>query len=305
MTPPHVEWPTIAVAVAIAGGLGAVLTWHEHLPTIAVVVALALLSGWYGSLQHEVIHGHPTPWPVVNTALASVPIGLVVRFADYRRTHLDHHAAPDLTDPDTDPESFYVSPQRWARAGPLERALLIACSTLAGRLILGPVVVTAGQCRREARAIRAGQAGRVFGHVATVIVVLAVVRTASVPVWVYVLGAGWGGLAVVLLRSYPEHRAVADGSRSAVVRSNLAGRLLFLNNNLHHTHHAQPGLAWYALPAAHERRGDDAAVRAGAGWYRGYGEVARRHLFRPLDDLDWRLASRTDVVENGAVETIR
>jgi fatty acid desaturase len=88
-----------------------------------------------------------------------------------------------------------------------------------------------------------------------------------------------------MLRSFPEHRAVGHGTRSAVVRTNVVGRLLFLNNNLHHTHHTHPGVAWYDLPAAHEALGGDDVARAGAGWYRGYLAVARRHLFQPLDDL--------------------
>ena len=58
--------------------------------------------------------------------------------------------------------------------------------------------------------------------------------------------------------------------------------LLFLNNNLHHTHHARPGVPWYGLPGRPLALDGDGAPR-GAGLYAGYGDVARRYLFRPFD----------------------
>ena len=59
--------------------------------------------------------------------------------------------------------------------------------------------------------------------------------------------------------------------------------LLFLNNNLHHTHHARPDLAWYLIPAAHSELGSDALAAAGAGLYEGgYLQVLRMYLVRPF-----------------------
>ena len=131
------------VAATIAAGFTAVLLWHEHLPARRRVRALALLSAGTARCSTRSSTATPRRGRRVNTALASVPLGLVVRFDDYRRTHLAHHATPDLTDPAVDPESFYVTAERWGRTGPLGRALLLACSTLAGRLVLGPLVVSA------------------------------------------------------------------------------------------------------------------------------------------------------------------
>ncbi len=63
--------------------------------------------------------------------------------------------------------------------------------------------------------------------------------------------------------------------------------LLYLNNNLHHTHHERPGVAWYELPAVHRQMGSDAIAAVGAGLYRGgYTEVARRNMFRPFERPD-------------------
>lgn len=278
------DWPTLAVAAAIAAGFAAVLAWHERVPLMATIVALAVLAGWYNSLQHEVIHGHPTPWRWVNTAIAIVPLGLVVRFADYRRSHLAHHRAPEITAPGRDPESFYVSAEAWARFGPGRRTTSIVLSTLAGRLVIGPFVFAARHWSHGfGPAGWAARIGRGVAHGAGVAVVIAIVIACGLPVWAYVVGVAWGGGALSLLRSFAEHRRVDAGSRSAVVRSGWFFSLLYLNNNLHHTHHAQPWVSWFRLPGAHVAIGGDQRAAEGAGLYRGYGEIFRRFLVVPFD----------------------
>ena len=282
----RIEWPTAGVAAAISGGFAAVLLGHQRVPLAVTIVALAVLGGWYNSLQHEVIHGHPTPWRRLNTALAIVPLGLVVSFGRYREIHLAHHREPELTDPARDPESFYVSAETWQRSGPARRAMHHALRTLAGRLVLGPVVFAWRNWRYEVATTGASAAvRRVVGHVVGVIAVLALVRASGLPLWAYVVGVSWGGGALSLLRSFAEHRSVDQGTRSAVVRCGRFFSLLYLNNNLHHTHHTQPWLPWFELPAAHSALDGDRAAAAGAGLYRGYGEVVRRYLVVPFDRL--------------------
>lgn len=278
------EWPTVAVAAAIAAGFAGALAWHEHVPTAVLLVVLAVLGAWYNSLQHEVVHGHPTQWRRANTAFAVVPLGLVLPFGAYRRVHLAHHRTPDLTDPSSDPESFYVAEATWRRIGPVRRSVLAALQTLAGRMVLGPPVAALRWWRVAIRRARGGEgAASLAAHVIGVAAVLTVVHAMGVPLWVYVVGVAWGGGSLSMLRSFVEHRRVDDGTRSAVVRSNAVVSLLYLNNNLHHTHHARPGLAWYAIPRAHARLGSDSIAARGAGYYRGYIEIARRYLVRPFD----------------------
>ena len=121
-------------------------------------------------------------------------------------------------------------------------------------------------------------------HLALVAVVLAIaVGWAGVPWYLYFLGFAYGGLSLTLLRSFAEHRAVASGSKTAVVRSGPVLSLLFLNNNLHHAHHAAPAAAWYRLPKLADRLGSDREAADGAGLYRGYRDVARHWLFRSFD----------------------
>jgi fatty acid desaturase len=280
----RVEWPTVLVAIAIYAGFAAVLLWHESMPTIATLAALAVLGAWYNSLQHEAVHGHPTPWGVVNTALAAAPLGLVVPFRVYRDIHRAHHRADPLTDPDIDPESFYVSAATWAQYGPVRRSAARAMQTLAGRLVLGPPAGAVQWWRRIVATASPADLVRIVGHLAAVALILVAVHASGLALWVYIAGvAGLGG-SLSLLRSFVEHRPQDDGTPSAVVRAGWFFSLLFLNNNLHHTHHARPGVAWFELPDVHVRLDADRIAAAGAGWYRGYGEVARRYLFRPFDD---------------------
>ena len=73
--------------------------------------------------------------------------------------------------------------------------------------------------------------------------------------------------------------------RTAMVVSGRFFGVLFLYNNLHHTHHAVPGEAWYRLPRLSDQLGSESLADDGAGLYRGYGELLRRYAFRPFDTL--------------------
>ena len=46
--------------IAIYGGFLALTFWWQSLPLSVVAFAGGWLIAWQGSLQHEVIHGHPT-----------------------------------------------------------------------------------------------------------------------------------------------------------------------------------------------------------------------------------------------------
>jgi fatty acid desaturase len=280
-----VEWPTLLVALGCWSGFVALLVWHERLPAMAVVVAFALLGGWYMSLQHEVIHGHPTPWRWLNHTLVWAPLSLWLPFGLYRELHLSHHRS-DLTVPGTDPESFYVSPQRWESASGLHRSALRINRTMIGRLAIGPALGPPAQVAHELRlAVHDADRRRVWlAHIVPAVAVAWIVfGVAHVPVWEYVIGYCYLGMSVTYVRSFVEHLAVpAPATRSAVVRSNWFFGLLFLNNNLHHTHHTLPGAAWYHLPRLTDEIASDDAAAEGAGCYAGYVEVMRRYGLRPF-----------------------
>ena len=282
------DWPTWAVLVAVYGGW-LVLTWHAAaLPWWVVLVAGGWLTAWHGSLQHEAIHGYPTRSPRLNAALVWLPIGLWMPYAIYRESHERHHAAAHLTDPDTDPESFYVSPEDWARMGRPRRAVHFVNQTLAGRLCIGPAFIAGRFWLEEARRLLRGDFAHArtwAGHVVGVALVIAwTAGVCGLSIAAYVALFAWPGLSLTLLRSFAEHEPAAEADRrTVIVQSGLFGSLLYLNNNLHAVHHAFPGLPWHAIPAARRAHRDMFAGPEGPRVHRGYAAIARRYLLRPRD----------------------
>lgn len=282
-TPSRVEWPTIAVATAIYALFAAAFVAYSYGLSFASGLLFVVAGAWYGSLQHEVVHGHPTPWNAVNVAIGAMPLGLIFPFAEYRRTHLIHHDDQILTDPLLDPESHYVSSSTWEQAHPLTRKLLTVQTTLIGFLTVGAVhsVVTFW-----VNAVKPSNPDRlplavVVRHVIGVSLILITLGTLGVPIWFYIATFGYGGLAATLLRSFAEHRAADSGSQSAVIAAGPVMSLLFLNNNLHYTHHLSPGAAWFAIPELHRQSDGVQLALDGAGFYAGgYKELMQKFAFR-------------------------
>src|SRR6185369_5586070 len=120
---PSIEWPTV-VLVPFVYAAWLALTWfHEALPLWLWFPLAAWISAWWGSAQHEMVHGHPTRSRPVNTALATPPFWLWLPFERYRASHLDHHRDEQLTDPVADPETRYWAPEEWRALGLTGRLL--------------------------------------------------------------------------------------------------------------------------------------------------------------------------------------
>lgn len=273
----------------------------DSLPAWIWLPALAWTVAWYGSFQHEVIHGHPTKDRRINTALAWMPYALWAPYLRYRATHLAHHRDHRLTCPFEDPESWYVTPATWRRLGPCGRAIALANQTLVGRLLLGPPIAIGRFLWDEARRLGRGDPHlvRVWAAHAGGATGLALWLTgvAEIPLWLYAVGVIYPATALTLLRSFAEHRAAADPAhRTAVVRAETPLAWLFLHNNLHVAHHARPRVPWYRLPATHAALAGDAIADRGAGLFAGgYAEVLRRYAFRPIDHpIHPRFRSRAD-----------
>jgi fatty acid desaturase len=282
-----IAWPTVAVGLTICLVFG-LLTWfHRIIPTPLLVIALGLTSAWHGSLQHELLHGLVFSRRTVSTLFGAPTMNLWLPFSHYRQTHLQHHRDEHLTDPTEDPESWYRHPDNWAALGPVMRGVLWWNRTLAGRMTVGPFLAVFGYLRTEMRSLVHGSRisrRRWSRHLVAVAITSAwVFAICRVPVWKYLLGATYLGSSVTLVRSYIEHRWLPNGAgRTAMVMSRGPLALLFLNNNLHLAHHLRSDVRWYELPAvARELRCDEAAA-AGAGTFRGYRQVLRAQMFRPL-----------------------
>ena len=283
-----IEWPTVAVAAFVYAGFG-LLTWfHEALPWWLLLVGGGAITCLHGSLHHEVAHGHPTRWRWLNEALVFPSLWLWIPFRAYRRTHLAHHFDPALTHPYDDPESYYLAPETWATLGPVRRSFLWAHNTAAGRLLLGPLYSFSRLLVSESAALRAGDRTAIANwslHLVSVGLVMAwVVGLCGMEAWLYIATFAYPGLSLTLLRSFLEHQArPAVGMRSVLVEAGPLMSLLFLNNNLHALHHAEPGVAWYRLPARHRLRRDELLAENGGYRYSNYLEVLARYLLWPKE----------------------
>ncbi|MDP4824154.1 MAG: fatty acid desaturase, partial [Aestuariivirgaceae bacterium] len=126
------EWPTLALISALWVAFGLLTFFHAAIPLWLLIPAGALLVALHGSLQHEVLHGHPTRNALVNEALVFVPLSLWFPYRRYKQLHLTHHRNEFLTDPAEDPESYYFDPQAWAGASPAARFIFTVNNTMLG-----------------------------------------------------------------------------------------------------------------------------------------------------------------------------
>ena len=277
------DWPTLGVAAVIYGGWEMATAAQAAIPTPLLVAIGAWLIAWQGSLQHETIHGHPTRMRAINDAIGFAPLSLWLPYRLYRRSHLAHHGAAVITDPQHDPESRYR-----ARDGGVAGLVGRLQATLVGQMLFGPPISVGRFLAAEAR--RAMRAPRTvvrdwLPHLVGVVAILAWLDHVGLGIVRYLLTFVYPGMALTMLRSYAEHRAdLASPGRAATVERGGLFALLFLNNNLHAAHHERPRLAWYDLPAYH-RRHRVRFVAQGAPVYQGYGEVVRRFAIRAHDRM--------------------
>src|SRR5690242_3461418 len=96
---PAVEIPTLLLIFAAYGAWLAVTLMYVRWPLIAVAPITVALLTLHNSLQHEIVHGHPTRWRRFNRWLAMVPLSLWLPYERYRHTHHVHHIDRRLTDP--------------------------------------------------------------------------------------------------------------------------------------------------------------------------------------------------------------
>ena len=279
--------PTAVLAVLVYSGWGALVLLHNHIPIFILFVLAGYLTALHTSLQHESIHALYA-WPRWLQALVAYPpLGLVFPYPHYKKLHIIHHRDARVTDPLDDPESYYVTPDQWNRAGAIGQALLLANNSLAGRMILGPVITVFRLVRQELPKILRLDGKTIQLRLVHAVLIAAlfwiVTGVAGMPVWKYILCFAWPGLMLTLLRSFAEHRSAdLPGERTAIVESGRFMGVLFLYNNLHVVHHRQPAMPWYQIPGFYQENKLQLLAENGGYVYRGYGEILSKYLFKPV-----------------------
>ncbi len=292
-----IEWPTIGLIVVTYAILGLLVWFHAFLPWYVILALGAYFTALHSSLQHEVLHGHPTRNRLVNEALVFVTPALWIPFGRYRDTHLKHHNDLHLTCPVDDPESFYLLPDDWAHMPGLKRLAFQINQTLGGRMLIGPLVSVcrfwSADLADAPRRNRQMQVAWALFALSCAITIIFVVAIAGMPLWQYILLVAYPGVSLALVRSYCEHQAEAEvDHRTIIVEASPFWSLLFLNNNLHVAHHTKPTLPWYKLPAYYRGVKQELLAKNNGYTMNGYGEIFRRYLFTakepiPHPNLNW------------------
>jgi fatty acid desaturase len=284
------EWPTVGLIVAIYGGWLGITYFYSILPWWVVAPVGAWLVAWQSSLQHEILHGHPTRWRQLNQLFALPALSLWLPYETYRISHLMHHRDERLTDPLDDPESFYWTKELWGSLNRVWHLPLKWQATLAGRLVLGPAWIVPRFLIKQAEALwqdslAARRAWR--SHIAPLVLVLLwLVVVCKMSLVFYVFGIVYPAASLMLLRSFAEHRAASGVyERTAIVENAPVLGLLYLYNNLHAAHHELPNLPWYLIPGWYRQNRERLIQENGGLVYDGYVDVARRYLLRPHDNL--------------------
>ncbi len=278
------EIPTWALVGGVYGAWGLLAALYSNISPLLWLLLMSSLLALFGSLCHELLHGHPSDNQKLNDAIATPPLSLYPYF-DYKRTHLKHHDDAFLTEPGIDPESFFVRSDQWKKMNRVQRALAHFNMTLTGRLLFGPMRTYVGLARqalsdfRENDAILTRQWLRYIVSVVLVLWLLAYYF--HIPPGLYILAA-YIGHALIAFRSFYEHQTHAEPEqRTVIVETALPFGFLFLFNNLHVVHHQHPGLAWYLIPEEYLRHKSHYQLCNGGFNFTGY-RTWLQYLFRPV-----------------------
>lgn len=287
----EVEWATVFLLIAcyglwFAGGY----LWGTDFWLLGLL-ALPVVSAFHTSLQHEAIHEHPTRFALLNEIAVSLPLAVVFPYRRYRDLHLKHHNDMNLTDPYEDPESYFWPLESYRTMRPFMRKLFEINNTFVGRLIVGPILTLIGFSRTEWARIKGNEPGvrlawglHLPGLAALGLIVL---QFFAMPLWVYFIFVVYPALSLTAMRSYAEHQAAENvGCRSAIVETVPPLALLYLNNNLHIVHHANPSIAWYDLPELYHERRQQFLTANGHTLFNGYSDIAKRFAFTVKQPVD-------------------
>ncbi|MEZ5536164.1 MAG: fatty acid desaturase [Thiolinea sp.] len=290
----RIEWKSAGLILICYAAWVSITVWHQVLPFWLLIPVLAVILSFHNSLQHEVIHYHPTPWQGFNESLVHWPLALYLPFIRYRDTHRAHHVYENITLPADDPESYYFSPADWERLAPWQQRLYTLNNALLGRLITGPFLAGSRFLSAEFSAINAGDKKVIHAwkwHLPLLVMVLSWLVFWQFPLWVYLLGV-YFSMSLTAIRTFAEHQAAAEPTqRTLVVESRGFFSFLFLNNSLHSVHHKYPGLAWYQLRLVYRRERETILQENGGYVLPNYTTLFRRYLFTIKEPVVYPLVS--------------
>lgn len=281
------ELPTWLLIITVYSGWFASVLYWQTLGLPLATLLLILFTTWYLSLQHELIHGHPTRLPRLNQLFGTLPLAVWYPYGLYRDSHLAHHRNHSLTDPHDDPETYYLSPAHWARLKPWQQRVIHLRNTFPGRLLLGPLLDILATLRALTQSVVQRDVPAMMMWLVHLLLLAGLFYWLSLrgfsPLWL-VLAVSYPALMLTKVRSFYEHRAdEAPLARSVNNEAAWPWRLLFLNLNYHSVHHDLPGLPWYGLRKVYLLYRDGYYQRNQGFRVAGYGEWMKRFWRQPID----------------------
>ena len=297
--------------LATTAGFGTIVGNYGYGAGIIVLFCVtAIVTAFHTSLQHEVVHDHPTPYGWLNEALIFPSLIFVYPFRRYRDLHLKHHIDENLTDPYDDPESYFWPRCERHNIGPLMGKLLSANNTFAGRMILGPPLGLWGFYKTEFQRLRRNESGVrkawILHLSGCVLVYIWISEVCGIDFRLYLIFVIYPAVAWILVRSFAEHRAsMSIGGRTAIVEAHGFFSLLFLNNNLHMVHHAHPQIAWYDLPELYRQRKDIYLAANDNYFYEGYWQIIKQFAFQRKQSIYHPTLRLADLKENASEQLIK
>jgi Fatty acid desaturase len=131
-------------------------------------------------------------------------------------------------------------------------------------------------------------------HFLAAALVMWIVMAAGYPLWAYCLAA-YGGLALLKIRTFAEHRAHEDvQARTAVIEDRGFFAFLFLNNNFHLVHHMYPHISWYALPGLYRAEKEKFMQRNRGYIYKNYRQLFAQYFLRSKEPVPHPLWPRSE-----------
>lgn len=241
------EWPTLCLLLLTYTLWAGITICAQSLGPVLAIILLTPVITMHSSLQHETLHVIEPRWKFLGHLGVFPALGLLIPYIRFRDSHLEHHQNENLTDPYDDPESAYLVKEVWATLPRWTQSVLTFNNTLAGRLLLGPLIGQIAFMRADWRQIMKGDRAILIGwlvHIpAVALVIWWLAATGTMPFWAYALAA-YFGLSILKIRTFLEHRAYEQtNGRSVIIEDRGILSFLFLNNNLHAVHHTLPWMS--------------------------------------------------------------
>ena len=295
----RIEWLTLSLIIlCYALWLSIGLLLYPVQPILSAIL-FPIVIAFHSSLQHEVLHGHPTRNRVINELLVFVPVGLFIPYRRYRANHLRHHTDERLTDPYDDPESYYRALTDWQRLPKIFKSILNWNNSFLGRLTIGPALTIIGFSLSEICRVKAdpkNQKAWLLHGVGLAFCLVIVLAAFRIPFWLYFISA-YMGLSILKVRSFCEHRwSERPEGRTIIVEKSILS-MLFLNNNLHLVHHELPSVAWYKLPSIYVSKRSQWHELNDHYVFKSYFDILMKYAFKAKEPVIHPALRRPEVFQ--------